>query len=83
MRYCLFAAACRRSLIQIVLAVVDAVNGAGITGNVGHKGAPMISPITFDGSKATRVLGLKYRDTKTIAVDTAKNSIERWGNPHL
>lgn len=60
---------------------MDAANGAGIKANVGYAGVPTQNPIVFDGSKATRVLGLKYRDFQTIAVDTARNSIERWGNP--
>ena len=68
-------------LLTGVPSAVDAVNEAGIKANVAFSGAPMALPITFDGSKATRVLGLKYRDNKTIAIETAKNSIERWGNP--
>lgn len=67
----------------MILSKVDAVNEAGIKANVGYVGVPMQTPITFDGSKATRVLGLKYRDNKVIAVETARNSINRWGNPQL
>lgn len=35
---------------------------------------------THDGSKATRVLGLKYRSLATQAIDTLASIRERWPN---
>jgi len=48
----------------------------------GYPDAPL-DPSSFttqDGSKATRVLGLKYRSLQTQAVDTIKNIRERFPN---
>lgn len=35
---------------------------------------------TFDGSKAARVLGIKYRSLATQAIDTLASIRERWPN---
>lgn len=48
--------------------------------NKGFPGVPSkpTNPTYFDGSKATRELGIKYLDVKTSGLDTAKSLLERF-----
>lgn len=62
------------------LLAVDVLNGAGVEANMGFPRAPTPNPIKFDGSKATRVLGLQYRSRESTIVDTGRAIIEQYGS---
>lgn len=59
---------------------MDILNEAGVKANKGYPGAPMVNPIIFDGSKATKILGLQYHSMETTIIDTARSIIEKYGS---
>lgn len=68
------------SIFAYSLSAVDVLNGAGVKANIGFPRAPTPNPIKFDGSKATRILGLRYRSKESTIVDTGRAIIEQYGS---